>query len=196
MTNNEADDLRTTFGANVRRARERSGWTQGELADRLSGHSMTRDKILRLESGTRPTPLDEAVAIAQALEMRLDDLLMAPRDSSLQGQIREQVQRLMDSRQKASEHVGSVLINRAELARLLEGVSEDALIALQDTWSSASDAYDSANLWWVAYAGVMKYLRITQGLAEDEVHEWVKKHGGMEAVMESVTGMRPVDDDG
>ena len=194
MTNIEADDLRKTFGANVRRARELAGWTQGDLADRLKAYSMTRDKILRLESGTRPTPLEEAAGISQVLGYRLDELLLPERDSSLQGQLRAQVRRTGESRQKAGEHLGSLLLNRAELKRLLDEVSEDSLITLQDTWEMASDSYDSADVWMVLYEAVTKYIRVTEGLAAGGVQEWVKAHGGIDAVMESVTGMRSVDD--
>lgn len=194
MTNIEADNLRTTFGANVRRARERAGWTQGDLADRLKAYSMTRDKILRLESGTRPTPLEEAAGISQVLGYRLDELLLPERDSSLQGQLRAQVRRTGDSRQKASEHLGSLLLNRAELKRLLDEVSEDSLITLQDTWEMASDSHDGADVWSVLHDAVAKYIRVSKGLKPGEVHEWMQAHGGTDAVMQCLTGMQPVDD--
>lgn len=195
MTNIEADDLRKTFGANVRMAREQAGWTQGDLAERLKDYFMTRDKVLRMESGTRPTPLEEAAGIAQVLGYRLDELLLPERGISLQGQLRAQVHRTFESRKKAGEHLGSLLVNRAELKRLLDEVSEDSPIALQDTWEMASGAYDGTSVWLALYDATVKYIGITEGLAPDAVHEWIRAHGELGAVMESVTGLRLVDDD-
>ena len=71
-----------TFRENLRHHREQHGWSQGELARRLRdagwsalGHQTT---VNRLESGQRAPRLDEALAIARALEADLGTLLAPP----------------------------------------------------------------------------------------------------------------------
>lgn len=64
--------LSQVFGERVRAARIRKGWTsQQQLADRLNvlGHAVDRSTIARLEAGKRGVSLDEACAIAAALEV-------------------------------------------------------------------------------------------------------------------------------
>lgn len=48
----------------MREMRERHGWTQGELAERLS---IDRATVARIEAGKRGLSLDEAYAISEAL---------------------------------------------------------------------------------------------------------------------------------
>lgn len=70
------------FGSHVRDVRIRKGWTsQQHLADRLGelGHGIDRSAIARLERGTRGVPLDEAFAIAAALEVSPLSLML-PRE--------------------------------------------------------------------------------------------------------------------
>lgn len=60
------------FGEQVRGVRTRKGWTsQQRLADRLGalGHEVDRTAVTRLETGKRGVSLDEAFAIAAALEV-------------------------------------------------------------------------------------------------------------------------------
>jgi transcriptional regulator with XRE-family HTH domain len=70
------------FGEQVRGVRTRKGWTsQQHLADRLEelGHDIDRSAIARLETGKRGVPLDEAFAIAAALEVSPLSLML-PRE--------------------------------------------------------------------------------------------------------------------
>jgi transcriptional regulator with XRE-family HTH domain len=55
----------------VREARNRRGWTQAELADRLTelGHPTNQPTVARLESGKRAVPIEELFALAAALEV-------------------------------------------------------------------------------------------------------------------------------
>jgi transcriptional regulator with XRE-family HTH domain len=70
--------LDTAFGARVRAARERQGRSQKWLAEALGSrygipwHPTTAGKV---ESGERPVKLTEALAVAQALGMLLEDLV-------------------------------------------------------------------------------------------------------------------------
>ncbi len=57
--------------------RDQAGWSQGDLATRLGeklGRKVDPTTITRLEKGTRPTPLDEAQALAQLLGSSLDEM--------------------------------------------------------------------------------------------------------------------------
>lgn len=68
---------RGTFGGRVRTVRRRLGMTQGDLATALQdvGVLMSQSTIAKLENGIRPTPIDEAAAIAQALGVPIQQLL-------------------------------------------------------------------------------------------------------------------------
>lgn len=59
-------DVRRTLGANVRRARERRGWSQEELADRSGIH---RTYISGVERGARNPTIRIVASIATALEL-------------------------------------------------------------------------------------------------------------------------------
>jgi transcriptional regulator with XRE-family HTH domain len=58
-----------TFARRVREVRERRGWTQQQLAERLRelGVPIDRTKVNRVETGARAVSVDDALAIAAAL---------------------------------------------------------------------------------------------------------------------------------
>lgn len=60
------------FGARVRDERKLRGLRQDDFADRLAavGHPMHQTTISKIESGTRPTTIEELVAIAAVLKVR------------------------------------------------------------------------------------------------------------------------------
>ncbi|EPD94596.1 hypothetical protein HMPREF1486_03149 [Streptomyces sp. HPH0547] len=65
------------FGEQVKQGRRAKGWTQAQLARSLGdtiGHVVNPLTITRIEAGTRPTPINEAVALAQLLDISLDSL--------------------------------------------------------------------------------------------------------------------------
>lgn len=82
MTEGSDANLGVTFGAGVRAARERLGWTQQQLSDRLLEHDLRMDTsaITRVESGSRDVRLSEAARIATALGATLDQLVPQPPD--------------------------------------------------------------------------------------------------------------------
>jgi transcriptional regulator with XRE-family HTH domain len=67
----------STFGQNVRGARERVKWTQQQLSDRMSRYGVKLDTsaITRIENGSREPRLKEAQGIAAALGVELSDLV-------------------------------------------------------------------------------------------------------------------------
>jgi transcriptional regulator with XRE-family HTH domain len=69
--------LPSTFGQNVRAARERVKWTQQQLSDRMARYGVKLDTsaITRIEGDKREPRLKEAQAVAAALGVLLDDLL-------------------------------------------------------------------------------------------------------------------------
>lgn len=70
---------REAFGARVRRLRRERGWSQNELRRRLAplGWRVGQTTITKLENGDRPTPVEEAWALALVFGVTWDHL-MAP----------------------------------------------------------------------------------------------------------------------
>jgi transcriptional regulator with XRE-family HTH domain len=68
----DADDPRSTFGANLRSARERAGLTQEALGLRASFHPT---EVTRIEKGRRNPGLLTIVKLAKALDVPAGDLL-------------------------------------------------------------------------------------------------------------------------
>lgn len=67
-----------TFVANIRRARAALGVSQTELARRVTSRGVSgfhQQTVQRIESGTRPVRLNEAVVIADSLALNLYDTL-------------------------------------------------------------------------------------------------------------------------
>jgi transcriptional regulator with XRE-family HTH domain len=65
------------FRKRLRRERERLGWSQNDMAERLErqGFSFYGTTIAKVEAGNRMVGIAEAVAIADLLEVPLDTLL-------------------------------------------------------------------------------------------------------------------------
>jgi transcriptional regulator with XRE-family HTH domain len=71
-------DVEQDFGTLVRQARESRQMTQADLAQQMSRHLKREVRplvVTRIESGKRPTPLDELAVLAQLLNLELDPLL-------------------------------------------------------------------------------------------------------------------------
>jgi transcriptional regulator with XRE-family HTH domain len=66
------------FTRRLREARTRRGWTQAELAKRVTalGHSLDKTAVTKLEGGNRKVTLDDAVALAAALDVPVLSLLL------------------------------------------------------------------------------------------------------------------------
>lgn len=65
------------FGQRLRRLRERQGWTQAQLAERMGdlGLSLHASAIAKIEAGSRPLRLSEAKIIALVLGETVDGML-------------------------------------------------------------------------------------------------------------------------
>ncbi|UFS58917.1 helix-turn-helix transcriptional regulator [Subtercola endophyticus] len=95
----DAEDLTAavdrSFARNVKRMRERVGWSQLELAQRLSEIGVPgfhQTTVARIESGQRALRASEAIAVARLLECRVEDLA----ESSNMAELRESRQYLND----------------------------------------------------------------------------------------------------
>jgi len=72
MPEPSSDDPRSTFGANLRSARERAGLTQEALGHRADFHPT---EVNRIERGRRNPGLITIVKLAKALDVPAGDLL-------------------------------------------------------------------------------------------------------------------------
>src|SRR5919106_7003649 len=66
--------------------RKRRGWSQAELSRRVSalGHELKKDAMSKIEGGSRGVTLDDAVALAAALDVPLFVLLLGERDEEIE----------------------------------------------------------------------------------------------------------------
>ena len=83
MTATNADNFDQSFGKRLATARKSAGHSQRAFADLLSQRGVSLDSaaLSRIETGSRAPKLEEAVVMAHALSIRLDELL-PPTDSS------------------------------------------------------------------------------------------------------------------
>jgi transcriptional regulator with XRE-family HTH domain len=72
MPEPDSDDPRSTFGANLRSARERAGLTQEALGHQANFHPT---EVNRIERGRRNPGLLTIVKLAKALDISAGDLL-------------------------------------------------------------------------------------------------------------------------
>lgn len=83
------------LGRQVARLRKKRGLTQAELAERLGtyGHRMHQVTVAKLETGQRPTRVNEAVALSEILEVPVSALIP---DRGVLGEPGEDPRRLGD----------------------------------------------------------------------------------------------------
>jgi transcriptional regulator with XRE-family HTH domain len=73
------------IGARIVRLREERGWNQGQLAAALrgSGLNWSQGTLSKVETGSRPVRLAEVPALADVLQIELDDLVDLDRNPDL-----------------------------------------------------------------------------------------------------------------
>ena len=122
----EADstDFNERVGSNVQRFRKAAGLSQAELAQALSqrGASFQQQTVLKVEKGSRPLKLDEAVLIADILKMPVFDLLIMRNDAS------ELVEAAIELN-KANDALRRLQARREELAGELAQLDQEATLA-------------------------------------------------------------------
>ncbi len=114
MSNVEGADVRREFGQAVRTARERRGITQEQLAHEVESLGLSRFTIAKIEAGSRPTPVEDVLAIARALQVPPSALLGEDTDAETldAAQAVHEAMRLQDKLvraawevERAAEHV-------------------------------------------------------------------------------------------
>lgn len=82
-------NIERKFGAKVRSLRLERGWTQGDLASKMTaaGHPMHQTTVAKLENGTRPTSVAEASSLASIYGISTGSLFgdTTPHDVSSNG---------------------------------------------------------------------------------------------------------------
>lgn len=109
------DEFERVIGAKVRLLREERGWSQSDLARRLSdiGLEMHQTTVAKMEAGRRPLRVSEAVAVAQACGLPGNALfwLPVPGETPTLAQAREDLART----EQAAEETERVLMGSIEM---------------------------------------------------------------------------------
>lgn len=115
--------VETRFRERVKRERERRGWSQSDLAKRLSVkgiHSIYATTVAKIESGDRAVRIDEAAALADLFDVSTDALMgraaMAERD---------RLYAVKDAAQQAAYTVGGVVNTLINVFPELDGLEFD-----------------------------------------------------------------------
>lgn len=119
-----ADQIEDAARANLLRMREVRGWSQSELARRLGDAGIPgihQTTIARIEAGTRPIRLAEAVALARIFELRVDDLVESDDASA----VRTALAYLSDLPPRVGRALDELQYGRFELARALDALDVD-----------------------------------------------------------------------
>jgi transcriptional regulator with XRE-family HTH domain len=137
-------DFNHLVGQNIAAARKAAGLSQAEVASELSmrGLPFQQQTVLKVEKGSRPLRLEEAVVLADLLGVEVNDLLRTD-----EGELAAAMERVM--------------VARAHLSRL---AAEAAVI--QSQISKYQDELDSA----LEQAALMQARRMRERFAE-KIHE-------------------------
>lgn len=121
------------FLQQMRLIRKSEACTQADLAQRVEahlGHTIDASTIARIESGRRSLRLDEAVAIAKALGMRLDDMLPSEYTAQeeavrLEHELAQHHAKIDDLEREKHEMESSATVIELRLAELRDQITED-----------------------------------------------------------------------
>jgi transcriptional regulator with XRE-family HTH domain len=145
-----AEAIDANIARNLKTARERAGWSQTELAEKLTAVGVSgfhQTTIARIESGKRPLRAAEAIALSRLLETRVEDLA----ESTEMASLRSSTSSIHDARLKLSAAAEQLTFARWMLARELD---QRLPIAGVDTWERYRDKVIALNLqpWFVDWA--------------------------------------------
>jgi transcriptional regulator with XRE-family HTH domain len=134
----DSTDFNQRVGSNVQKFRKAAGLSQADLAHALSqrGASFQQQTVLKVEKGSRPLKLDEAVLIADILKMPMFDLLIMRADA---GELVEAALEL----NKANEALRRLQARRGELAGELEQLNQEMAQA-EAVQREASERFEAA----------------------------------------------------
>lgn len=129
VNSNHLEQRLNNFTENMVRWRKQMGWTQDDLAQRMSGAGLKfyPQTVQKIETGDRRIQLGEAIEIARILGVSLGSMLASPRDN------------IIESRQAEAEAAGLDITSAA-----LEYLNEQIMLAqlLDDTAAGGHDLPD------------------------------------------------------
>lgn len=128
MDEYEQQTTAAMFGASVKRARERRGWSQSELARQMQDAGWPKYSqvaVSRTEEGTRAVRLDEALGMASVLHVQLEDLLVL-------GQEERDLKQSMDMYFKGGEILEHDVKNLETTRRMFQADIESAKAELEN----------------------------------------------------------------
>lgn len=125
----QADEVRRRFGETVRRLRQAHGWSQAELAQRLTVAvaPMHQTTVAKLEAGGRPTSMDELIALSGIFGVPPGELVQVPAPTELAAEVRSALTVL----QAVNDEIKAVNLGIAKLYARRKRLKTDRGQALQ-----------------------------------------------------------------
>lgn len=124
--NADAEDAEVMFGLGLRHVRQQRGWTQQDLAEHLAGLGLTlhQSVVARIETASRPVRLSEALLLARALGVELQDLLSGVEAVMNEDIARLEIQRgnLANQRAQLQEELAQLRSKERQLTEALDEV--------------------------------------------------------------------------
>lgn len=116
------------LGRNVKRLRQKRGWSQTVLAHELGflGLELRQTTMTKLEGGVRPTSADELWALASVFEVPYDDLLPRPLWTRVDSADVKWELRVADTRLRTAKEWAKKLKDEATLAAVTAEAAEQA----------------------------------------------------------------------
>lgn len=137
------------FAASMRLMREQRGWSQGELARRLTEAGLTgfhQTTVSRIEKMERPVRLGEARGIARTLGVDVEEMLAPTRLVESMGDLKEAVSEIRGIGRSIGQGVSDYLQSKARLKIYFETADEEY------QKSNRSGIQAGSNLYWITAA--------------------------------------------
>ena len=127
-------DWEALFGSRIREMRAARGWTQDELARRMTeaGHPMHQTTVAKLENGNRPTSVSEVGALATLFGVAIGSLFGDPQRVAKQMRLKALEYRMTSLTVEAEELVvklDAIKQRQSELVAELETAAMDYEVA-------------------------------------------------------------------
>lgn len=183
------------FGANLRQAREKRGWSQSELARRMRDESSWKKYsqmgVSRTEDNLRAVRLDEAVALANVLGCPIEDLLRGEPMRRELVRVDLSTQLLRDDWEAAGEKMGHFLVSRDGLEHELSQLPDDMVRKGRSgqVLEHAQAALEECTVYAVIRAGVLHLVTELEADSPETVTEWLDENGGLDSVVARVTDL-------